>query len=167
MVASRLASDFEKPFVRRVLIEGNVFMHTHQTASTVDTSSAISGGRDGSSVSELMIVRNFFFDCDHMALAKEGNYYTFLHNTALSLTKSAVTFDEPGRRISDGVFPGRGAFLQGNILWRTTNNFEDVYSRSSPPPNLLLDFHHSEWSLLEGESIFSRRLHKRDKRDKC
>ncbi len=108
-------------------IEGNVFMHVHQTASTVDSSSAISGGSDSGKTSRLVIVRNFFFDCDHLALAKEGNYYSLVNNTAVNLRQAGVLFDEPGRRTSDGVTPGQGAFLDGNIIWQSPFNFEDAY----------------------------------------
>lgn len=107
------------------LVEGNTFVHAHQTVSDVDTSSAVSGGMHLGLSSEIMIVRNFFWDCDHIALAKEGNYYTLLHNTAVAMTKSGIQFDEPGRR-STGVFPGRGAYLEANLLWQTSTNFEDV-----------------------------------------
>ena len=118
-------------------------MHTHQTASTVDTSSAISGGKNGSSTSRLVIVRNLFFDCDHIALAKEGSFYTLINNTALHITKAGVGFDEPGRRLSDGVTPGRGAYLDGNILWDSPFNFEDVYVNDPAFGTTDLTVHHS------------------------
>lgn len=108
-------------------VEGNVFAHAHQSVSVVDTSSAVSGGWHLGNASEILILRNYFLDCDHMAMAKEGNFYTLLHNTALRMTKSGMQFDEPGRRATEGVFPGRGAWVEGNIVWQTPVNFEDVY----------------------------------------
>lgn len=108
-------------------IEGNIFLHAHQSASLVDTSSAISGGSDSGHTSHITIVRNIFYDCDHAALAKEGNYYTIENNTAVNMTVAGVNFDEPGRHASDGVTPGKGALLSGNIFWLTTNNFENAY----------------------------------------
>jgi hypothetical protein len=109
-------------------IEGNVFLGIHQSASLSDSSSAISGGRFGKDTSELTIVRNLFFDCDHVALAKEGNFYLLEHNTAWVLSRAGMVFDEPERRISSGVTPGRGARLHGNIFWQTPVNFEYAYN---------------------------------------
>ena len=50
-------------------IEGNIFMHAHKNGSP-DTSSAISGGSDSGNTSEITIIGNFIYDCDHAALAK-------------------------------------------------------------------------------------------------
>ncbi|MEY2409869.1 MAG: hypothetical protein QOF48_2539 [Verrucomicrobiota bacterium] len=97
------------------LIEGNIFLHAHQTVAGGDTSSAISGGQDSGNTSEITIVRNFFYDCDHAALVKEGNFYTFVNNTIVGMTIAAVNFNEPAR----GLVPGAGARLDGNIIWQT------------------------------------------------
>jgi hypothetical protein len=108
-------------------IEGNVFMNVRRAnGSTVDTSSAISGGKDGTLTSRITIVRNLFYNCDHAILAKEGNYYEIVNNTMLQMNESAINFDEPGRR-GEGVTPGLGAYVAGNIIWNTSTNFENVY----------------------------------------
>ena len=110
-------------------IEGNIFMNVRHDAATsqADTASAISGGKDGANTSRLMIVRNIFFNCEHAALAKEGNFYWVINNTVIGCSHAAFNFDEPDRRISDGVTPGLGMYLDGNIIWNTATNFENVY----------------------------------------
>ncbi len=107
-------------------VEGNIFMHTHQTVSVVDSSSAVSGGANAGVPSHVVIARNWFHDVDHLALAKENNFYTLINNTALKLRWAGVLFDEPGRR-SEGVTPGRGAYLDGNVIWDAPANFENAY----------------------------------------
>ncbi|HKQ38469.1 MAG TPA: lamin tail domain-containing protein, partial [Verrucomicrobiae bacterium] len=107
-------------------IEGNIFMNVHQATPGGDTSSAVSGGADSGNTSDLTIVRNFFYDCDHAILAKEGNFYTIVNNTMVNIAQAAVNFDEPARR-NQGVTPGRGAYLDGNIIWNCATNFENRY----------------------------------------
>jgi hypothetical protein len=107
-------------------IEGNVFMRAHQaTPGDADTSSAISGGSDSGNTSELTIVRNLFYDCDHAVLAKEGNVYTLENNTLVHMTVAALNFNEPLR---SGVTPGLGARLDGNIIWDTPRLLENYTS---------------------------------------
>jgi len=107
-------------------VEGNVFLKTVQTVSPVDTSAAISGGKSGSRTSRITIVRNLFYDSEHMAMAKEGNFYLLENNTAVGLPKAGFLLDEPGRR-SDGVTPAQGGVFRGNILWHTPTNFLAAY----------------------------------------
>ncbi len=106
-------------------IEGNVFIGAHLAAPNPDTSSAISGGTDSGQTSEWTIVRNYFYDCDHAVLAKEGAFATLINNTIVDMTVSAINFDEPLRA---GVVPGKGAYLDGNIIWNTPLVFENVNS---------------------------------------
>jgi hypothetical protein len=107
-------------------IEGNVFMNVHLTNLTnPDTASAISGGKDGSNTSEWTIVRNYFYDCDQAILAKEGTFATIINNTFVRMVYSAINFDEPLRA---GIVPGKGAYLDGNIVWDTPQIFGNVNS---------------------------------------
>src|SRR6185503_13124698 len=92
-------------------IEGNLFMGAHQATAGGDTSSAVSGGQDGGQTSEITIVRNIFFDCDHAALAKEGNFYTFVNNTIVGMSAAAVNFNEPLR----GLVPYAGATMNVTV----------------------------------------------------
>jgi Big-like domain-containing protein/lamin tail-like protein/Ig-like domain-containing protein len=101
-------------------VEGNIFMNVRQQTPGGDTSSAVSGGSDSGNTSEITIVRNFFYNCDHAALAKEGNFYTIVNNTMVNLTYAAVNFDEPLR---PGITPGRGAYFDGNIIRNAPADF--------------------------------------------
>jgi Lamin Tail Domain/CotH kinase protein/Bacterial Ig domain/Immunoglobulin domain/Immunoglobulin I-set domain len=94
-------------------IEGNLFMGARQGTPGGDTASAISGGSDSGNTSEITIVRNIFYNCDHAVLAKEGNFYTLVNNTLLHIKVAAVNFNEPLRNLA----PGAGAALDGNIVW--------------------------------------------------
>ncbi len=107
-------------------IEGNVFVGAHLTdPSNPDTSSAISGGINAGLTSEWTIVRNYFYDCDHAILAKEGAFATLVNNTIVHMTVAVINFDEPMR---SGIVPGKGAYLDGNIIWDTPLIFENVNS---------------------------------------
>lgn len=98
-------------------IEGNIFLHVHRNGSP-DSASAISGGSSGASTSELTVIGNLFFDCDYAALAKEGNFYVFLHNTIVHQSRTG------GEETNAAVFvlaeadttEGRGMFVEANVI---------------------------------------------------
>ncbi|MCX8155774.1 MAG: lamin tail domain-containing protein [Verrucomicrobiae bacterium] len=98
-------------------VEGNLFLHGHRNGSP-DTASAISGGRDGVNTSEITIVRNIFYDCDHVALAKEGNYYRIMQNTVVRQTRQGGVDTASGVVcLADaGTTEGAGVYLEGNII---------------------------------------------------
>jgi hypothetical protein len=102
-------------------IEGNVFLNVKQDSARDSTSNAISTGADGGNTSELVIVRNLFYNCDHSLLLKDNGSAIYQNNTVVSITPNPVAplpsalinFGEPHR----GVPGGRGALLDGNIAW--------------------------------------------------
>ncbi|MBN8459214.1 MAG: lamin tail domain-containing protein [Verrucomicrobia bacterium] len=98
-------------------IEGNIFMHVHKNGSP-DSASAISGGSDSGDVSRVTIIGNLFFDMDHAATAKQGNYYTFINNTVVRQTISGGNDSEGGvfNFADDGTTAGAGMFADSNIL---------------------------------------------------
>jgi hypothetical protein len=101
-------------------IEGNIFLHVHRNGAP-DTSAAISGGSKNERTSEVTILGNLFFDCDNVATVKQGNFFTFLNNTIVHITKKG------GQDTASGVVAVRdliptvstfalGVYLEGNII---------------------------------------------------
>jgi len=82
-------------------IEGNVFMNV-QPSGQSDTNSAISGGGDSGNTSEVVSVRNFFYNVDHGFLMKEGNSVTSINDTFVHVLTGVFNFDEPGFAASKG-----------------------------------------------------------------
>ena len=107
-------------------VEHNIFLHAHQNGSP-DSSSAISGGSDSSSgalrTSEITIIGNLIFDCDQVADAKEGNFFTLINNTIVHITDTGGT-DTAAGVVIDKDFPtggsptafGKGFYMNGNIV---------------------------------------------------
>lgn len=98
-------------------VEGNIFLHTHKNG-TPDSSSAISGGNDGSRTSEVTIVNNLFFDVDQALTMKQGNFYTFVQNTVVHQTKQGGLDVEAAvfNFADDGTTSGAGLYAEGNLL---------------------------------------------------
>lgn len=101
-------------------VEGNIFLHAHRNGSP-DTSAAISGGERNRDRSEITIIGNLFFDCDHAITAKEGNFYTILNNTIVHTTKTGGLDSGSGvvcvRDLEPNVTPfAAGLYLEGNIV---------------------------------------------------
>lgn len=98
-------------------VEGNIFLHVHKNGSP-DSASAVSGGSDGGRVSEVTIIGNLFYDCDHAATAKQGNFYTLINNTIVRQTKQGgLDTDAAVVNFSDeGTTEGAGMHLEGNVI---------------------------------------------------
>jgi hypothetical protein len=102
-------------------IEGNIFMHAHLgPAHTVaGTASAISGGNTGSDTSQITIIGNIFYDCDNVAQAKQGNFYTLLNNTVVHQNHLAGN-DTDGAVIAtadENASEALGMYLEGNLIF--------------------------------------------------
>ncbi len=99
-------------------VEHNIFLHTHKNGSP-DTASGISGGDNGNDTSEITIIGNIFYDCDQAAMAKQGDFYTFINNTVVHQTHTGGTDTEGGVVCLEdgGVADGRGMYLEGNIVF--------------------------------------------------
>ena len=127
-------------------IEGNVFMNFHlDEASRPTTSNAIATGEyqgDSSLKTNVTVVRNIFFNCDHAILLKEDSFATAINNTFVNMTEGVIQFDEPQGSSVQG--PGDGAFLDGNIFWDFPEllkyQFVDpVRWPGYPDPNIILN----------------------------
>jgi hypothetical protein len=79
------------------------------------------GGSSGSDTSEVTVIGNLFYDCDHAATAKEGNFYTFLNNTIVRITKEggvdsgSAVFNLRDTEPTPTSF-GAGFYAEGNII---------------------------------------------------
>lgn len=126
-------------------IEGNIFLHSHRNGSP-DSSSAISGGSydfggsDGVRHSEITAIGNIFYDCDNVATDKEGNFFTFINNTIVHITKTG------GQDLDSGVVNerdttpsttdiGKGYYLEGNVIWDV-----EKLVRNYDPTNTIVTF---------------------------
>jgi len=101
-------------------IEGNVFKHYHEDVYNTDPgeSNVISLGRG----KNLMVVRNIFYNVDHVILVKENSFVTFVNNTVVDVDKTALYFDLPGQTFG----PGLGACVDGSIFWNAGIVFDQV-----------------------------------------
>ncbi len=101
-------------------IEGNIFLNVHQDATRASSANAVSTG-EGTGDSELVVVRNIFYNCDHALLLKDAGSAVFENNTVVTIetnqfasTRAAyIQFGEPHRSVPGG----RGVLMNGNILW--------------------------------------------------
>ena len=108
-------------------IEGNIFLHAHKNGSP-DTSSAISGGNDTGQPSEITIVGNLIYDCDHVALVKQDNFFTIVNNTIVRQTH-AGGLDTTGAVVclqDNNMSEGAGVYLEGNIIHDAEQLTRDV-----------------------------------------
>ena len=99
-------------------IEGNVFLHAHRNGSP-DSASAISGGADNADRSQVTIIRNLIYDCDHAVTMKQGNSFALLQNTIVHITKTGGldTASAVVNLADDGTTAGAGGVIEGNIIW--------------------------------------------------
>lgn len=101
-------------------IEGNIFKNyiKDEYNKASGESNVISAGAGKNYV----MVRNIFHNFDHIAQVKDDSFLTFENNTVVNTLNTAIYFDLglPGR------FPGRGAYLDGNIFWETPIVFEGI-----------------------------------------
>jgi hypothetical protein len=102
-------------------IEGNIFLHSHMgpVHTTLGSSSAISGGDNGTDTSQITMIGNIFYDCDHVANAKQGNFYTLYNNTIVHQSHIGGA-DTAGAvvELADEAAPeAAGMYLEGNIIY--------------------------------------------------
>jgi hypothetical protein len=100
-------------------IEGNVFQNIHRDAPRASASHAIATDNG----SEITVARNVFHDNDHAVLLQRGAFLTAHNNTIVGSTVAAISFEETNRNL----MPGRGAYLDGNILWGNAALFRHLY----------------------------------------
>ena len=107
-------------------IEGNLFLNVRQGSQRDSSSSPITTG-EGPAVSELVIARNFFYDCEHLLLLKDSGAAVLQNNTFLKMRPNPVALTAAGAAIPPGIILfgepwrgrplGAGAIYNGNIAW--------------------------------------------------
>jgi hypothetical protein len=102
------------------LIEGNVFANyvRDQYNKASGEANVLSAGAG----KHYVLSRNIFVNAQHVAQVKDGAFLTFTNNTAVDISGAAIylDLDLPYRK------PGRGAFVENSIFWRTGTVFEGV-----------------------------------------
>ncbi len=125
-------------------IEGNLFLNNHRNGSP-DSASAISGGNAGADTSELTIIGNLFYNCDHAVTAKQGNFYTLLNNTIVRITNTggedsaAAVMNLRDEDPTPSTY-GAGIYFEGNIVVDATSlvrNYNPAQSVVTMVNNLL------------------------------
>jgi hypothetical protein len=107
-------------------IEGNVFINVRKDAARSSSSNPITTGSNGSDLSELVICRNTFYDCEHAFMEKDRGTAVMQNNTVVKVRQNSLSnntnaggnegagiimFGEPWR----GFPYGDGVIFQGNI----------------------------------------------------
>ena len=124
-------------------IEGNTFMHVHKDVYNTGSgdSNVISTGDDNYDA-YIYILRNVFYDIDHVVNLKSGTYMNFEYNTIAGIpedqtgiTYSAIKFGIPGRDVE-----GKGAYLEGNIFYDIPERiFENIDYNSTGDTGFVTD----------------------------
>ena len=132
-------------------VEGNIFLHIHRNGAP-DSSSGVSGGSDNASNSEITILRNIFYDCDHAAMGKQTNFYTLFNNTVVH--QSHIGGEDPIGAVvnlSDpGFSEGRGMYLEGNIVFDAESLTQSVVNAIVTYTNNILPL---PWTGLGGNNL--------------
>ncbi|MBN2477406.1 MAG: lamin tail domain-containing protein [Pirellulales bacterium] len=101
-------------------IEGNTFQHYRkdQWNTGSGNANAISAGAGY----DYVMVRNTFYDVDHVAQVKSDSFMTFVHNTVVDVEYSALYFLRPTSQTDYG----RGAYVDGNVFFDTPRVFDEI-----------------------------------------
>jgi len=107
-------------------IEGNLFLNVLQGAPRDSSSNPIATG-EGSAIAELVICRNYFYNCEHLLLLKDNGAATVQNNTFLKMVSNPNAETGDGDPIPPGIILfgepwrgrplGGGAVYEGNIAW--------------------------------------------------
>jgi hypothetical protein len=107
-------------------IEGNLFLNVLQGSPRDSSSNPITTG-EGSAISELVIVRNYFYNCEHLLLLKDAGAAVVQNNTFLKMVENPNAQTAAGAAIPPGIILfgepwrgrplGAGAIYEGNIAW--------------------------------------------------
>lgn len=113
-------------------IENNVFEHFHQPngRSTPESKShPISTGNENTGTTELTVVRNYFYDNDHMIVVKDGSSASIINNTIVNVHKPAAATETSTSvvnlyEVRSGQYQGVSVYMDGNIIQDISQLFE-------------------------------------------
>ncbi len=113
-------------------IEGNVFEHFHQPngRSTPESKShPISTGNENTGTTELTVVRNYFYDNDHVMVVKDGASASLINNTIVNVHKPAAATETTTSVINlyevrSGQYQAASVYMDGNIIQDISQMFE-------------------------------------------
>jgi hypothetical protein len=134
-------------------IEDNIFLHVHKNGAP-DSASAVSGGSDSGNTSEITIIGNLFYDCDHAATAKQGNFYTLLNNTIVRTTRrggadtASAVVNTRDLDPSPTTF-GAGFYLEDNVIVdaeELVRNYDPAQTAVTLTNNLIHQLLGTPWS---------------------
>ncbi|MBE3098266.1 MAG: lamin tail domain-containing protein [Planctomycetes bacterium] len=120
-------------------IEGNVFMNFHQDGNRASKSHAVATGTESGLTSDITVVGNLFYDCDHGILIKDGGFGTILNNTFVKIYKKNTGTDATTAAINlyearSGQWQAGGVYLDGNIFQDVSLMFENPDWAGHPVP---------------------------------
>ncbi len=100
-------------------VEGNTFMNFHKDIynKAARESNVMSSGAG----KYYVVVRNVFYNCDHVAQVKDSAFMTFVNNTVMNAAASAFFFQIPEL----GGTPGKGVYVDSCIFQNSPTMFED------------------------------------------
>ena len=100
-------------------VEGNTFTNFHK--DRYNTAARESNVMSSGAGKYYVVVRNVFYNCDHVAQIKDGAFMTFVNNTVTDATTSAFFFQIPEL----GGTPGKGIYVDSCIFRNVPTMFED------------------------------------------
>ncbi|MBN1560588.1 T9SS type A sorting domain-containing protein [candidate division KSB1 bacterium] len=119
-------------------IEGNIFMNFHKRLEGSSTSNAIATGLRNGKTSDIMVVRNIFYDNDHAVLLKEDCSMQAENNTFVKSDSGVINFSEwPDRDVD----PGKSGSFIGNIFWNYKQAFGNQFSQPGKPDPVITFSH--------------------------
>jgi len=118
-------------------VEGNTFMNFHKDRynTAARESNVISSGAG----KYYVVVRNVFYNCDHVAQIKDGAFMTFVNNTVMNATASAFFFQIPEL----GGTPGKGIYVDSCIFRNVPTMFEALRVNDPKYGTTQIEVHHS------------------------
>lgn len=144
-------------------IEGNIFMNVLQDDERDSSSHPITTG-EGNATSELVVCRNFFYNCEHTVLLKDNGAALIQNNTIVHLVTNSLARTDPapaGQAIPPGILlfgepwrgdpPGVGAHFEGNIAY---DLHQTIQNDPFPLFNPALSFLAVSRSLIQGPTVW-------------